>query len=407
MSTTKKFLKTIRESHDANLPVHSSDAATEMPDSLEGKVGARSVKPEVDGTKAGMVSKKVAAEAAEDEDMKESHEDALPVHSSDAAVQVPDKLAKSEVSEGDEVRTSDLAKKAMHKSWEEKEAGHEEACDDDMKESAAISEADLTIESEEEDALSDEEKKEVKESIEALTGDDNLPEDFKVRVASIFEAAVKRTAKKRLASHKKKLVESYNEKLAQTKNEISEALVDKVDSYLDYVVEEWMKENEVAIEGSLRSEITEKFIVGLKNLFENHYIEIPAEKANVVAQQENKIAQLEKDLNEELAKSVELRKENIRLNKTAIVKKHCEGMTVSDAAKLEELCEGVTFENAATFGQKLKVIKETYFPKTPKCSVDLDASLLVEGGLTHEEPAQATTEVDVYAETISRMVKRS
>lgn len=394
MSTTKKFLKHIREDLSASLPTHPSDAATELPDSLTGKTGARPVKPEHDGTKAGMVAKKTTSEATEeDEDMKESAEQDLPTHPSDAAAQVPDKL-KEESCETDD---------------KEAHAAKEAADDADSKEdekASPIKEEDAAISEEEEDELSDEEKDDMKESVDALISAENLPEAFKTKVAAIFEAAVKRTAKKRVTAQTKKLVESFNTKLTEGKKEISETLIDKVDGYLDYVVEEWMKENEVAIEGSLRSNITEKFIVGLKGLFESHYVEIPAEKADVVSMQEARIADLEKELNEELAKSVEIRKENITLKKDAIVKKHTEGLTVSATAKFKDLCEGVSFDGADTFSQKLKVIKETYFPKNPKCSGDLDASLLIEGGIAHEEPAQAATEVDVYAETISRMVKR-
>ena len=267
-------------------------------------------------------------------------------------------------------------------------------------------EEDVKLDEEEEEKLAEEEEEAVKEATDALTKDEELPESFKTKVASIFEAAVKRTSKKRAAAQSKKLVESYNKKLASNKKKVSDTLVNKVDGYLDYVVEEWMKDNKVAIEGALRSEITEKFIVGLKNLFESHYIEVPAEKANILSEQEHKIKKLEKELNDELVKSVELRKENIRLKKSSIIKKLTEGMTVSDAAKFQELCEGVSFENTQSFGQKLKVIKETYFPKTSTSSRDIDASLLTEGGLTQQDQPKIATEVDVFADTISRMVKR-
>lgn len=384
MSTTKKFLKHIREGAEASLPTHPSDAATEIPDTLDSKTGARAVKPELDGTKGGLVSKSAKTESTED-DVVEGAEQDLPTHPSDAAAQIPDKLSEEDKSE-DEKKDKDS--------------------DDADDKAAHMESADLALSEDDEKKLSDDEEKDMKESVTALTSDETLPESFKEKVASIFEAAVKRTAKKRVEAHKNKLVESYNQKIADSAKQISEALVDKVDGYLDYVVEEWMKENEVAIENSLRSELTEKFISGLKSLFESHYIEIPAEKADVVSEQESKIVTLEKELNEEFAKCVELRKENSLLRKDAIVKKHTEGMTVSEAAKFSELCEGVSYDSANTFSQKLKVIKETYFPKSPKCSGDLDASLLIEGGLAHEEPSPVKSEVDVYAETISRMVKR-
>ena len=164
----------------------------------------------------------------------------------------------------------------------------------------------------------------------------------------------------------------------------------------------------MAIESSLRSEVTEDFINGLKTLFESHYIEVPVEKVDVLAEQEEKIKTLEKELNDELHKSVELRKENKNLKKSVIIKKLTEGLTESEASKFNELCEGVSFNDSASFSQKLTVIKETYFPNTPtRGSRDIDADLLSEGGLEHVEDTQKiTTEVDLYAQAISRMVKK-
>ena len=386
---TKKFLKAIRESAESDLPTNASDASAELADSLSGKVGARAVKgahdgvKAVDSTSAVAAGKKntVATEEVEDDEkdaVKEAAEADLPTSASAAKSSVPDSLDEEE--DEDE-------KKAVAES-------DDADADDDVK-----------LSEEEEEKLDEEEEEDVKEAADALTKDENLPESFKTKVAAIFEAAVKRAANKRTEAYKAKLSEAYKAKLAAKKKTISETLVNKVDGYLDYVVEEWMKENEVAIESSLRSNVTEKFITGLKTLFENHYIEVPAEKADVISEQEKKIATLEKELNDQLVRGVELRKENIQLKKANIIKKHTEGLTVSDASKFAELCEGVSFDNAKTFSQKLKVIKETYFPKSPKNSGDLDASLLTEGGIEHVE-ATPTTEVDVYAETISRMLKR-
>jgi ribosomal protein S17E len=441
MAITTRFLRDIRESAEGDLPTHPSDAANELPDSLGGKVGARAIKGAHDGVKAvndtsavAAGKKKTVAKEEKEDELDEGAESDLPTHASAAGQQIPDKLSeeededeKHEVSEEeDEDEKKAVAesedededeKKAVAESDEDEDddsALHEEEDEDEKKavaesedEDETVEESDAHLSKDDEEKLSEEEDEEVKEAADALTKDEELPESFKRKVSSIFEAAVKRTAKKRVDAHKKKLVENYNNKLSTSKKQISETLVNKVDGYLDYVVEEWMKDNRVAVEGALRSEITEKFITGLKNLFESHYIEVPAEKANIVSTQEQKIKTLEKELNDELVKSVELRKENIQLRKSAIVKKLTEGLTVSDSAKFVELCEGVSFEDAKSFGQKLKVIKETYFPKTPKSSGDIDASLLIEGGLKHnEESPKTVTAADIYAQTISRLVKK-
>lgn len=442
MAITTRFLRDIRESAEGDLPTHPSDAASELPDSLEGgKVGARAVKGAHDGVKAindtsavAAGKKKTVAKEEKEDELEEGAESDLPTHASAAEEQIPDKLSEEDdedkkhaVAESDDEDQDDDSalheededeKKAVAESDDEDEdddsALHEEEDEDEKKavaesedEEEKVEESDAHLAKDDEEKLSEEEDEEVKEAADALTKDEELPESFKRKVSSIFEAAVKRTAKKRVDAHKKKLVENYNNKLSTSKKQISETLVNKVDGYLDYVVEEWMKENRVAVEGALRSEITEKFIVGLKNLFESHYIEVPAEKANIVSEQGHKIKTLEKELNDELVKSVELRKENIRLKKSAIVKKLTEGLTVTDSAKFAELCEGVSFEDTKSFSQKLKVIKETYFPKSPKSSGDIDASLLIEGGLKHDDDAPKTiTAADIYAQTISRMVKK-
>lgn len=405
MTTKKKLLKTIRESAEADLPTNPSDAATETPDTLASK-GSRAVKPEFDAVKAALASKPgstktVAAEETEDEMKAESADADLPTNTSDAKVTIPEE-EEDELHEEDEDHITEEDEDEVTEEEDESKTVSEE----DEEKLAEEDEDELKLSEEEEEKLSEEEEEDVKEAADALTKDENLPESFKAKVASIFEAAVKRTAKRRAEAHRAKLAEAYGKKLAAKKKTISETLVNKVDGYLDYVVEEWMKENEVAIESAVRSDITEKFIVGLKNLFESHYIEVPAEKTDVITQQEKKIVALERELNEELVKSVELRKENINLKRANIIKKHTEGLTVSDAAKFTDLCEGISFETAKAFGQKLQVIKETYFPKSPRNSGDLDASLLTEGGLDHIESRPVQTEVDIYAQTISRMVKR-
>lgn len=390
MAITSKFLRDIRESAEADLPTHASDASS----------GVGAVKSEETETD----DEKKIDEEEEDEDEKR----AVSEESDEEEKAVAEEADEDEITEEeDEDKKHAVAEEADEDEISEEEEDDKKHAAESYDDAEEVKEDDASISKDDEEKLSEEEDEEVKEAADALTKDEELPESFKAKVSSIFEAAVKRTAKKRVAAHKKKLVESYNTKLATGKKKISETLVNKVDGYLDYVVEEWMKENRVAVEGALRSEITEKFITGLKGLFESHYIEVPAEKANVLSEQESKIKKLEKELNDELVKSVELRKENIRLKKASIIKKLTEGMTVTESAKFVELCEGVSYENANTFGQKLKAIKETYFPKTPKSSGDIDASLLTEGGLTHEEEKPKTiTAADIYAQTISRMVKK-
>lgn len=407
MTTKKKTLKSLKENQE-HLPVHPSDASADVQaDSLAGK-GKKEVKPEQNGKKVadegGQHGDAQAVQIPEEEEKdKEAVDEAaadLPTHPSDAAVQIPDKLK-----EEDELPSEDDDEEP------DEEPDEENISEDDIpgQDDSQFNKKETDLSEKVEKELQKEDEKEIKEHVDALTSDDSLPAEFKEKAATIFEAAVKSASKRRVDAYKAKLAEAYSNKLAEKTEEISESLVDKVDGYLDYVVEEWMKENEVAIESGLKSEIVEKFILGLKGLFESHYIEVPADKTDVLAEQETKISGLEKDLNEALNKNVELRQKLILSKKEAVIKKLSESLADTDAAKFSELCEGVSFENEEAFSEKLKVIKETYFPKTPKRKSDLDSDLLAEGGIEPQEKdveSKSKDTMDLAVDAISRLVKR-
>jgi len=454
---TLKTLKSIRESAESDLPTHASDAGVEIPDSAE-KRGNRAIKSalngkaiaDASGKKGSAAGREIPEEVEDDEKLDEGADEDLPTHASDAAVQIPekrklrkeddDKMAKlramkeededkEELDEDEDkeeldeeededkmaklraMKESDESDEDDLKEEEDKEELDEEEDEDKMAKLRAMKEEeedkkDAKLSEEEEKELEEEDEEELKKHVEALTSDEDLPESFKKKAATIFEAAVKASAKKRTDLFRKKLSEVYKKKLNKRSSKISEKLVNKVDGYLDYVVEEWIKENEVAIETGLKTQIVEKFIGGLKNLFETHYIEVPATKTDVLAEQANKIDGLEKELNESLNKNVEIRKRLISLEKQSVIKKLSAGLTVSEAAKFSELCEGVSFEDAKAFSGKLAIVRETYFPKTSKRSGDLDSALLTEGGLQEPESRTSKDEIDLAVDTISRMVKK-
>lgn len=446
MAIKKKSLKSLRESAEQDLPTHASDAGSEIPDSAE-KRGKRAIPSAQNGkdiadksAQHGNAQGRQIPEEKEDE-LEEDADADLPTHASDARSTIPDKFQKEdddkdaddEIKEEDEDKLeesddSDEDDKKLDESddsdeddlkeeddkeeldeededSEKKELDEEDEEDKEVKEEDD-KELDAKLSEEEEDELKEEDEEELKKHVEALTSDEELPESFKKKAATIFEAAVKSSAKRRTELFRKKLSEVYKKKLNKKSGKISEALVDKVDGYLDYVVEEWLKENSVAIETGLKTEIVEKFIHGLKGLFESHYIEVPATKTDVLVEQASKISGLEKELNETLNKNVDLRKKLISLEKQSVIKKLSSGLTVSEAAKFVELCEGVSFESTEAFKSKLVVVKETYFPKTSKRSGDLDNDLLTEGGI--QEPVSRTSkdEIDLAVDAISRMVKK-
>src|SRR6056300_713310 len=189
----------------------------------------------------------------------------------------------------------------------------------------------------------------VSADVDALVKDEDLSEEFKSKAATIFEAAVNSKVKEA----KKKMHAGYEEKLKEESEKAKGELVEKVDSYLAYVVEEWMKENELALERGIKGEIAEDFISGLKKLFEDHYIDVPDEKYDVLEDQASKIEDLEKKLNEQIEKNVELNKTNSEKTKDSIVAKMGEDLADTAKEKFNKLAEEVEFTNEKDFETKV------------------------------------------------------
>ena len=218
-----------------------------------------------------------------------------------------------------------------------------------------------------EETEAEDEKIDVTADVDALVKDEDLSEEFKSKAATIFEAAVNSKVKEA----KKKMMAGYEEKLKEESEKAKGELVEKVDSYLAYVVEEWMKENELALERGIKGEIAEDFISGLKKLFEEHYISVPDEKYDVLEDQASKIESLEKKLNEEIEKNVELSKANSQATKAQIVAEMGEDLADTAKEKFNKLAEEVEYSNENDFRAKVKTIKESYFGKK-EVSSDID-----------------------------------
>lgn len=234
----------------------------------------------------------------------------------------------------------------------------------------------------------------LKEQLSAIFGDD-LSEDFRDKASAIFEAAVVARVSDELERVTSKLEEQNQEKL----QEITEGLIDKVDSFMNYVVEQWMEENTLAVEGGLRTEIAEDFISGLKTLFQEHYIDVPEEAVDVVEHLQSTSEKLEERLNETIEKSIELAEELTNLKKAIVLSEMAADLADTEAEKLGKLVEGVSFDNDDLFREKVKVIKENYFPKAQKSSPE-------EQLLNEEAPVQATTDsMSKYVQALSRAVK--
>ena len=223
------------------------------------------------------------------------------------------------------------------------------------------------------------------DDVKALVSSDaDLSEEFKDKAATIFEAAVKT----RIKEHKEILDVQYEEKLVSETAIVKEAMVEKVDSYLNYVVEEWMQENELAVERGIRTEIAEDFITGLKGLFKEHYIDVPEEKYNVLDDLTGQVKDLESKLNEQIEKNVNLSKDASELQRASLVVSVSEDLADTEKEKFVSMAENVEFDSAEKFAEKLETIKESYFPKT---KMDETASIDTVDSVAANIPADAGT----------------
>ena len=235
----------------------------------------------------------------------------------------------------------------------------------------------------------------VKEDVSALISGEDLSEEFKIKAATIFEAAVK----SKIRSEVERMEESYAVQLEEATEVVKEELSEKVDGYLSYVVEEWMRENEIAVERGLKGEIAEDFISGLKQLFEDHYIDVPDEKYDILEAQSEKISELEEKLNTSIQENIERKKVVESLTRDAIMHEMSEELTVTEMEKFKSLTEELEFVSEESFRQKLDTLKEGYFPKTG----GEETFAIVDGD--SEEPAQdidTTDTIKTYLSAISR-----
>ena len=228
----------------------------------------------------------------------------------------------------------------------------------DNKPSGAAEEVESSDEVIAEDSIDD---IDLSDDVKALVSSDaDLSEEFKQKAATIFETAVKTRIKEQT-----KIIEAqYEKKLASETETVKEAMVEKVDSYLNYVVEEWMKENELAVERGIRTEIAEDFITGLKGLFKEHYIDVPEEKYNVLDDLTGQVKDLEDKLNEQIEKNVNLSKDVSESNREKLIAQVSEDLADTEKEKFGSMAENVEYDSAEKFQEKLETIKESYFPKT-------------------------------------------
>ena len=208
-------------------------------------------------------------------------------------------------------------------------------------------------------------KIDVKDDVEALVqGEEGLSEEFKQKASTIFEAAVQAKVIEQVNSKMAELETQLKSDQSSMSEEFTKELTEKVDGYLTYIVEEWMKENELAIERGIRTELVEDFMSGLKTLFTEHYIDIPEEKVDMVDDLFTKVEDLETSLDEEINRGVELQKELSQFKKDDVLRDTTKDLADTETEKISKLAEGIEYENEEQYTEKLNVLKESYFPKS-------------------------------------------
>ena len=271
---------------------------------------------------------------------------------------------------------------------EKEEKGHEDAAQDKAMIKAAMKKEKM--------------KEKMKEDMDALLGNENLSEEFVTKATTIFEAAVISRTESILEDIQNELVIQFEEAV----EEIKEDLASKVDDYMNYMAEEWMKENALAVEKGLRSEIVEDFISGLKDLFVEHYIDIPEEKVNVVEELTTRVEELEESLNEQINASIQLKKELNEKTKSEAIHAVCEGLTQTQVEKMKSLAESVDFTTMEEFVDKVVTLRESYFENQVKSA---DIAALNEEITVEEEKKQTVSNdpsIAQYAQSISKSLAK-
>ena len=287
---------------------------------------------------------------------------------------------------------------------EEDQVEGDVVAEDEQVTDEVVSEEETTTDevvSEEEEVASEEEVIEysVEDDINALVEGEDLSEEFKEKAATIFEAAINSKVKE----IQEELTASYEEQLVEEVASIKEELKDRVDSYLEYVADEWIAENQLAVESGLKEEMTESFISGMKSLFEEHYVTIPEEKYDVIESMVDKLDEMEGKLNEQIEKNIALNKRLAESVSDVVFAEVTEGLAQTQKDKLAGLVENVEFESETAYREKLETLKENYFP-TKKAQRNTAENLTEETGSTDYQ--NVSPSMEAYLKTLTRVSKK-
>ena len=301
---------------------------------------------------------------------------------------------------------------------EEEEVEGEVVAEDEQttEDQADVVSEEETTESEEQEIVAEEESSEeeevvaeeqiedsidVEEDLTALLEGEELSEEFQNKARTIFEAAIKT----KISEVKSELQEQYEKTIVEEVASVKAELAERVDAYLEYVSDEWMSENKLAVEAGLKTEMTESFLVGMKSLFEDHYVTIPEDKYDVLNSMVEKLDEMEGKLNEQINKNVALNKRLAESTSDVILADVSEGLAVTQKDKLATLAENVEFDGEDNYREKLVTLRNSYFPANPGAPKQQSENLSEGAETGHQQPA-VTGSMESYLKAISRSVKK-
>ena len=279
------------------------------------------------------------------------------------------------------------------------EATDEVVAEEETSEEEVVAEAEETSE---EEVIEEEETYDVQDDVKALLEGEELSEEFQKKATTIFETAIK----SKVASIKEELQESYAQALVEELDEIKKGLTERVDSYLEYVCDEWFQENALQVETGLKSEMTESFLEGMKSLFEEHYVTVPEEKYDVLNSMVDKLDEMENKLNEQIDRNVALNRRLAESNADGVFTAVSEGLADTQKEKLATLAENVEFESETDYREKLETLKESYFPSKASAPKNTSENLSEEVS-TDEVPSEdVAPRMQAYLDILSRAVNK-
>ena len=281
-------------------------------------------------------------------------------------------------------------------------AEDEQTTEDVVSEEETTTDEVVTEEETTEDEVVAEDKIDVEEDLNALIAGEELSEEFQEKARTIFEAAIRT----KVAEMTESIKAQYEETLVEEVKAIKEELQDRLDSYLEYVADEWVSENELAIEHGLKTEMTESFLEGMKKLFEDHYVTIPEEKYDVIESMVDKLDEMESKLNEQIDKNVALNKRLAESTADVIFAEVTEGLAQTQRDKLATLAENVEFESENGYREKLETLKESYFPSKTSTPNSKSENLTEESEATDYQSKAVSSVMERYLQTMTRVAKK-